>query len=136
MGCQAKGLGDTSWSQLRQRGTTSSVCSEGIPTGQYDEESSHGFFEGVLETPVHSHMQHGEQSGRTGGLCVVARLQSPWGSQRCSGVAHRRGQSAAVGGCRHFGKDGLGECQGRVAVREQQGYMKLWLGMDWEPVWS
>lgn len=85
---------------------------------------------------MHSHMQHGEQAAGTGGLRVVAKVQSGCGSQRCGGVAHRRGQSAAGGGCRHFGEDRLGERSGRVAVREQQGCVKLWLGMDWEPVWS
>lgn len=46
------------------------------------------------------------------------------------------GQSAAGDGCRHFGEDRLGERSGPAAVREQQGCMKLWPGMDWEPVWS
>lgn len=74
-------MGDTSWSTVgpEEDHLKCMHLTKGMPTGQYDGESSHAFFEDLSEALVHSCMQRGEQGGGIGGLHAVAGLRSHWG---------------------------------------------------------
>lgn len=53
--------GDTSWPTAGTAGDHLKCMhiNKGMPTGRYDGGSSHPFFEGLSEAPVHSCTQHG-----------------------------------------------------------------------------
>lgn len=87
---------------------------------------------------MHSHMQHGEQAAGTGGVRVVARVQSGCGSQRCGGVARRRGPECCRGWAQALWGGQAGRAQRSSCCKRAAGMYEAlaWdgLGASLEPM--